>query len=71
MRNSFTFHSLFNSFDESGQFELDADVEELLISMDIEEFAPKKSSVQHLLNFARSFEVVSSESAGLIEMNLN
>jgi hypothetical protein len=71
MRNSFTFQSLINSNDESGQFEIDAEIEELLISMDIEEFAPASHSVQFVMDFARSFEVMPSESAGMIEMNLN
>lgn len=72
MRNSSTFDFLFNSLDEeAGQFELGAEIEELLISMDIEDFAPQNSSVSHILNFARSFDVFKSENAGIIEMNLN
>jgi hypothetical protein len=72
MRDNYTFNSLINKFDEEADnFELDAEIEELLISMDIEDFSPQKSSVNNILNFARSFDVLKSQSTGVIEMNLN
>jgi|WetSurMetagenome_2_1015567.scaffolds.fasta_scaffold205353_1 hypothetical protein len=72
MRNYSTLNSLINKFDQDAEnFELDAETEELLISMDIEDFMPQQSSVNNILNFARSFEVLESNIAGMIEMNLN
>jgi hypothetical protein len=72
MRNYSTLNSLINKFDqEADSFELDAEIEELLISMDIEDFTPQQSSVNNILNFARSFDVINSKIAGMIEMNLN
>jgi hypothetical protein len=72
MRNDFTLNSLINKFDQKADsFELDAEIEELLISMDIEDFTPQQSSINNILNFARSFDVLESNIAGMIEMNLN
>ena len=73
MRNNSTFLSyLINDFETGADnFELDAETEELLMSLDIEDFSPKKKTLDNILNFARSFEVLTSENAGTIELNLN
>ncbi len=42
-----------------------------LIEMDCEEFSPSEKSVKNILGFAASYDVMESENAGLIEMNLN
>lgn len=72
MRNSSTLNFLINNLEtEAEKYEFNAEIEELLISMDIEDFAPLKSSVNNILNFARSFDILKSKSTGMIEMNLN
>lgn len=73
MRNNSTFFTfLINDFEtEAENFLLDAETEELLMSLDIENFSPEKSSVDRILNFARSYEVVNTKNAGAVEMNLN
>ena len=35
------------------------------------EFEPSESSIKNIMNFARSYEVLETESAGYAEMNLN
>ena len=35
------------------------------------EFEPSERSLENILNFARSYEVLETESAGYAEMNLN
>ena len=41
---------------------------EALTKMD---FEPSERSLKNILDFARSYEVLESESAGYVEMNLN
>jgi hypothetical protein len=73
MRNTSTFFTyLFNDFEtEAEKFELDAETEELLMSLDIENFSPRESTVNRILNFARSYEIIKTKNAGVVEMNLN
>ncbi len=40
----------------------------LLAKMD---FGPSEHSIENILNFARSYEVLKTESSGYVEMNLN
>ena len=40
----------------------------LLAKMD---FEPSERSIENILNFARSYEVLETESSGYVEMNLN
>jgi hypothetical protein len=44
------------------------DLENLLIKVD---FEPSEHSVKNILDFARSYDVLETESTGYVEMNLN
>jgi len=62
----------YSSVDEIEQeLTLGSELEDLLIEMDCEDFTPSKESINTILNFAASYEVLETESAGLTEMNLN
>ena len=37
----------------------------------VEAFEPSERSVKNILNFARSYDVLETESTGYVEMNLN
>ncbi|NQU87696.1 MAG: hypothetical protein HQ541_18245 [Mariniphaga sp.] len=73
MRKNSTFITyLINDFEtEADNYKLDAETEELLIVLDIEDFTPQINSVNNILDFARSYEVLESENTGFIELNLN
>jgi len=71
-KNSTLFTYLINDLEtEADDFILDAETEELLIALDVEDFSPKKGIINHILDFARSYEVLNSQSTGIVEMNLN
>ncbi len=44
------------------------DLEDSLTTMD---FEPSERSVKNILDFARSYDVLETESTGYVEMNLN
>ena len=46
-------------------------LEDFLVQMDLEGFSPSEKSVNNILNFAASYEVIRLKEAGFIEMNLN
>jgi len=75
MRNNSTFNYLINFYRTDSQGNntksIDSDLEEFLISMDSEDFSPSDSSVEAILNFAGSFDVVCTKQAGIVELNLN
>lgn len=47
---------------------VDNDLEDSLTTMD---FEPSESSVKNILDFARSYDVIETESTGYVEMILN
>ncbi|NOY97310.1 MAG: hypothetical protein GXO81_13265 [Chlorobi bacterium] len=53
------------------EIELDTGFEELLVEMDNEDFSPSNSSIDKILSFACSYDILETEVTGLIEMNLN
>lgn len=73
MRNNSTFiNFLINDFETDAENgELEAEIEELLISLEIGDFCPPPRVVNDILSFACSYEVFESENTGLIETNLN
>ncbi|MBN1819817.1 MAG: hypothetical protein JXR31_12880 [Prolixibacteraceae bacterium] len=73
MRNNSTLITyIINDFEtKENSIILDAETEELLIAMDVEDFAPQQSTIKNILDFARSYDTIKSETAGFIEMNLN
>ena len=72
MRNNSTLTYLISNYKPADQNnEVNAEMEELLITMDSEDFSPSQRSIDNILNFARSYDVMESENTGVIEMNLN
>jgi len=53
---------------ELSETELDEAFENLLAEMDKE---PSEQSVKNIIDFARSYEVLETDSTGQVEMNLN
>ncbi len=74
MRNS-TLHYFVNNFhpeSESFLLNLVNDFpENKLAKMDNTEILPSERTIENILNFARSYEVLKTEKAGYVEMNLN
>ena len=72
MRNYSTLVYLVNNFREEmnskDTFELDEGVENSFTSMD---FEPSKRSIQSILDFASSYEVLETENTGYVDLNLN
>ncbi|QGY45518.1 hypothetical protein GM418_18130 [Maribellus comscasis] len=42
-----------------------------LTRMEKSEVGPSERTIENIMNFARSYEVLESEEAGFVEMNLN
>lgn len=57
-----------NDLDSTSLQKVDNELEDSLTTM---EFEPSESSVKNILDFARSYEVLETESTGYVEMNLN
>lgn len=70
MKKHSTLIYLVNNFQtgEATQNRVDDVIENSLTAM---EFEPSESSIENILNFARSYEVIETESTGQIEMILN
>lgn len=73
MRNYSTLIYFVNSFQsESNQVNLvEAGINSFLKTAPMEDKMPSERSIENILNFARSYEVLETESAGYVEMNLN
>lgn len=73
MRKISTLIYLVNSFQsESNQVNLvEASINSFLETAPMEDEMPSKRSIENILNFARSYEVLETENAGYVEMNLN
>ena len=70
MKKHSTLIYLVNSFqtEETTQIRVDNVSENELTAM---EFNPSERSIENILNFARSYEVLETESTGYVEMILN
>lgn len=70
MKKHSTLIYLVNNFqtEEAAQSRVDHVIENELTEMD---FKPSKRSIDNILNFARSYEVLETESTGYVEMILN
>ncbi|MCK5730433.1 MAG: hypothetical protein KAH68_05130 [Draconibacterium sp.] len=70
MKKHSTLIYLVNSFqaEEAAQNRADDVIGNQLTVM---EFEPSERSIENILNFARSYEVLETESVGYAEMNLN
>lgn len=70
MKKHSTLIYLVNSFqtEETTQIRVDNVSENELTAM---EFNPSERSIENILNFARSYEVLETESSGYVEMILN
>ena len=70
MKKHSTLIYLVNNFqtEEATQNRVDEVIENQLTAM---EFEPSERSIENILNFARSYDVLESESTGYVEMNLN
>lgn len=62
------FRSETESFLSSSEFDFP---EDNLAMMDNKEILPSERTIENILNFARSYEVLKTEEAGYVEMNLN
>jgi hypothetical protein len=73
MRNYSTLIYFVNSFQsESNQVNLvEAGINSFLETTPMEDKMPSERSIENILNFARSYEVIETENAGNVEMNLN
>lgn len=75
MRKSSTlvyFVNSFNSKSSSHQSDLiEKSINEFLTSESETSVVPSGKSIENILNFARSYDVCKTESAGFVEMNLN
>jgi len=73
MRNYSTLIYFVNSFQsESNQVNLvEAGINSFLATTPMADKTPSERSIENILNFARSYEVLETESAGYVEMNLN
>ena len=61
----------FNSDSESISFDTDDQFERTLTRMEKNEKMPSDRTIQNILNFARSYEVLETEETGYVEMILN
>ncbi len=71
MKKSSTLIYFVNNFKTEKETQKRVDSESdyaLLAKMD---FEPSERSIENILNFARSYEVLETESSGYVEMNLN
>jgi hypothetical protein len=75
MRNSSTLIYFVNSFQsesESNHVNLvETRINRFLETTPVADKTPSERSIENILNFARSYEVLETESAGYVEMNLN
>ena len=73
MRNYSTLIYFVNSFQsESNQVNLvEAVINSFLATTPVADKTPSERSIENILNFARSYEVLETENAGYMEMNLN
>ena len=73
MRNYSTLIYFVNSFQsESNQVNLvEAGINSFLATTPVADKTPSERSIENILNFARSYEVLETENAGYVEMNLN
>lgn len=73
MRKISTLIYFVNSFQsESDQVNLvEAGINSFLETAPMEDEMPSDRSIENILNFARSYEVLETENAGYVEMNLN
>ena len=74
MKNSSTFIYFVKSFfaqSDSDFGSMNSSSEKSLAGMDSTGFTPSKRSIQTILDFAHSYDVVETETAGQIEMNYN
>jgi len=73
MRNYSTLIYFVNSFQsESNQVNLvEAGINRFLATAPMADKTPSDRSIENILNFARSYEVLETENAGYVEMNLN
>jgi len=69
--NISTFPYLVNLNESPGLLNPGESVEGLLIRLDSENYSPSENSVNMVLNFARSYDVINSGATGIIEVNLN
>ena len=76
MNKLFTLNYLINSY-KSGQVEMNMlqfpviDFEDSIMHMNFVELEPKQSTVDAILRYASQYEVIESDQAGKIELNLN
>jgi len=73
MRNYSTLIYFVNSFQsKSNQVNLvEAGINSFLATTPVADKTPSVRSIENILNFARSYEVLETENAGYVEMNLN
>jgi hypothetical protein len=74
MKNSSTFIYFVNNFlarSDSDFNSMNSSFEKSLAGMDSAGFTPSKRSIQTILDFAHSYDVLETETAGQIEMNYN
>ena len=74
MRNSTLIYLVNNFHPEFESFLLNTECEPFesnLAVMDNTEILPSERTIENILNFARSYEVLETEEAGYVEMNLN
>lgn len=74
MKNRSTFIYFVKSFFASSDSDftsMNSSSEKSLAGMDSAGFTPSKRSIQTILDFAHSYDVVETETAGQIEMNYN
>lgn len=57
-----------NDLNSTGTEKVDSDFEDSLTTRG---FEPSERSVKNILDFARSYDVLETETAGYVEMNLN
>ncbi len=74
MRNSTLIYFVNQFHLESESIPLESEIENvgnLLAMMDNTEILPSERTIENILNFARSYEVLETEEVGYVEMNLN
>lgn len=74
MRNSTLIYFVNHFSSELDSFQVDTEMdipENNLAKMDNTEILPSERTIENILNFARSYEVLKTEEAGYVEMNLN
>lgn len=75
MRNYSTLIYFVNSFQSESDSNLvnlvETSVNRFLATTPVADKTPSERSIGNILNFARSYEVLETENAGYVEMNLN